>query len=371
MTTASSANAGYAKGWAVPPPPTGGTEEACPAQPPSWYEPPADSVGRPWPMDGKRRETLGVRWTDDVGSGAPGKPLEGVTRGPLYTAGMRKIVVLLLLALPALSQEHVDLGIVDRIKAEAFERSKVMETLRNLTDVHGPRLTGSPGFEDAARWAIGELKGYGLENGHLEKWGPFGRAWSLDQASLELIEPRYSQLTAIPLAWSASSNGPVTGELVLAPLRGSFRDGPKKYQEAMQAYRARWAGKLRGKIVLLSEPKVPAPQSNPLFRRYSAAELADMANAPAPAGKLAARRLVELEWPEDPAEMGKFFSSLPNMLMEQLYDLYGQAAAERGEFFAREGVAGVLLEDERAHEGMLFGEAAGAVKALHTPRPPP
>src|ERR1035438_3475792 len=370
MTTASSANADYAKGWAVPPPPTGGTEEACPAQPPSWYEPPADSVGRPWPMDGKRRETLGVRWTHDVGSGAPGKPLEGVTRGPLYTAGMRKIVVLLLLALPALSQEHVDLGIVDRVKAEAFERSKVMETLRNLTDVHGPRLTGSPGFEDAARWAIGELNGYGLEKVHLEKWGPFGRAWSLEQSSLELIEPRYSQLTAVPLAWSASSNGPVTGELVLAPLRGSFRDGPKKYQEAMQAYRARWAGKLRGKIVLLSEPKVPAPQSNPLFRRYTAAELADMANAPAPAGKLAARRLDELEWPEDPAEMGKFFSSLPNMLMEQLYDLYDQAAAERGEFFAREGVAGVLMEDERAHDGMLFSEAAGAFKAASTPAPP-
>jgi hypothetical protein len=283
---------------------------------------------------------------------------------------MRKIAVLVLLALPALPQERVDLGIVDRVKTEAFEHSKVMETLRNLTDVHGPRLTGSPGFEDAARWAIGELNGYGLEKVHLEKWGPFGRAWSLEQSSLELIEPRYSQLTAVPLAWSASSNGPVTGELVLAPLRGSFRDGPKKYQEALQAYRAKWAGKLRGKIVLLSEPKVPAAQSNPLFRRYTAAELADMANAPAPAGKLTARRLDELTWPEDPAEMGKFFSSLPNMLMEQLYDLYDQAAAERGEFFAREGAAGVLMEDERAHEGMLFSEAAGAFKAASTPAPP-
>src|ERR1035438_5697378 len=63
---------------------------------------------------------------------------------------MRKIAVLVLLALPALPQERVDLGIVDRVKAEAFEHSKVMETLRNLTDVRGPRLTGSPGFEDAA-----------------------------------------------------------------------------------------------------------------------------------------------------------------------------------------------------------------------------
>src|SRR5580704_1294949 len=143
-------------------------------------------------------------------------------------AEMKKLVLLVLLAMPAVSQERVDLGIVDRIKAEAFDHSKVMETLRNLSDVHGPRLTGSPGFEDAARWAMGELNGYGLEKVHLEKWGPFGRAWTLEQSSLELVEPRSSQLTAVPLAWSGSTNGPVTGELVLAPLRASFRDGPNK-----------------------------------------------------------------------------------------------------------------------------------------------
>jgi hypothetical protein len=282
---------------------------------------------------------------------------------------MRKIAVLVLLALPALSQEHIDLGVVDRIKTEAFERSKVMETLRNLSDVHGPRLTGSPGFDGAARWAMGELNGYGIEKVHLEKWGPFGRAWSLEQSSLELIEPSYSQLTAVPLAWSASTNGPVTGELVLAPMHGSFRDGPKKYKETWDAYRTKWAGKLNGKIVLLSEPKVPAQQTNPQFRRYTAAELTDMENAPAPAAKFAAKRLDELEWPEDPAEVGKFFNSLPNALMEQLYDLYDQSAAERGEFFTKEGVAGVLLEDQRAHEGMLFGEAAGSFKVAGTPAP--
>jgi carboxypeptidase Q len=283
---------------------------------------------------------------------------------------MVKAILFLLLAFPALAQERVDLAIVDRIKTEAFDHSKVMETLRNLTDVHGPRLTGSPGFEDAARWAMGELNGYGLDKVHLEKWGPFGRAWTLEQSSVELIEPRYSQLTAVPLAWSSSTNGPVTGELVLAPLRSSFRDGPKKSAEALQAYRAKWSGKLRGKIVLLTDPKVPAPQTNPQFHRYTAAELADLANAPAPAAKLTAKKLEDLEWPEDPSEMGKFFGSLPNVLMEQLYDLYDQAVANRAEFFAKEGVAGVLQLDERAHEGMLFAEAAGGFKAASTPAPP-
>ncbi len=283
---------------------------------------------------------------------------------------MRKTAVLILSVLPALCQERVDLGVVDRIKAEAFEHSRVMETLRNLTDVRGPRLTGSPGFEDAARWAIGELNGYGLEKVHLEKWGPFGRAWTLEQSSLELLEPRYQPLTAVPLAWSSSTNGPVTGELVLAPLRVSFRDGPKKFDAAMQAYRAQWSGKLRGKIVLISAPKVPPPQTSPQFRRYTAAELADMMNAPAPAAKITAKKLDELDWPEDPADVGKFFGSLPNSLMEQLYDLYDESVAQRAEFFAKEGVAGLLELDDRAHTGMLFAEAAGGFKAAGTPAPP-
>ena len=153
----------------------------------------------------------------------------------LYTSRMRKLAVLLLLALPAIAQEPVDLLVVDRIKAEAFDHSKVMETLRQLSDVHGPRLTGSPGFEDAARWAMSELSSYGLDKVHLEKWGPFGRPWTLEQSSVELLQPSYSQLTAVPLAWSASTNGPVTADLVLAPIRASFRDGPTKFNEALQA----------------------------------------------------------------------------------------------------------------------------------------
>jgi len=88
---------------------------------------------------------------------------------------------------------------------------------------------------------------------------------------VELLQPSYSQLTAVPLAWSASTNGPVTGDLVLAPLRASFRDGPAKFKQALDAYRAKWTGKLRGKIVLISDPKAPAEQTNPQFTRYTAA----------------------------------------------------------------------------------------------------
>ena len=262
------------------------------------------------------------------------------------------------------------MGIVDRIKTEAFDHSKVMDHLYQITEVHGPRLTWSSGFEDAANWAAANLKQMGLENVHFEKWAPAGRNWTLEQSSVELVEPRYQELTAVPLAWSASTDGPVSSELVLAPFSASFRDGPKKYAEGMKAYQAKWSGKLRGKIVLLSAVHVPEPQTRPQFRRYTAAELSDLANAPEPTAKIAAKTLAELDWPESPEEFGKFFSSLPNSLMEQLYDLYDEAVAERSRFLAKEGAAGVLLEDQRAHEGMLFAEAAGGFKSADTMAPP-
>ena len=70
--------------------------------------------------------------------------------------------------------------------------------------------------------------------------------------------------------------------------------------------------------------------------------------------------------PKIPPGLGKFFASLPNRLMEQLYDLYDQAVADRGALLLRRERSGVLLEDQRAHDGMLFAEAAGEFK-----NPPP
>ncbi|HYM10332.1 MAG TPA: peptidase M28, partial [Bryobacterales bacterium] len=118
---------------------------------------------------------------------------------------MRATLLVLAFVIPAAAADSVDLAVVNRIKAEAFERSKVMEHLENLTDVYGPRLTGSPEFKEAVDWAAGRLRDYGLANVHLEKWGPFGRSWSLEKFALELTAPRYSLLAAAPLAWSAST----------------------------------------------------------------------------------------------------------------------------------------------------------------------
>src|SRR5580658_9957585 len=85
--------------------------------------------------------------------------------------------------------DSADLTLVSRIKNEAFANSQVMETLSWLTDVYGPRLTASPGFRDAANWAMKRLQSYGVEGVTQEKWGPFARSWALRQSSLEMLEP--------------------------------------------------------------------------------------------------------------------------------------------------------------------------------------
>ena len=99
-------------------------------------------------------------------------------------------------------QERVDLGVVHQIKTEAFQSPKVMETVFQLTDVYGPRLTNSPQFRAAGEWAVKQLKEYGLENVKLEKWGPFGRGWAYTSYSGYIDEPQYQPLIGYPLAWT-------------------------------------------------------------------------------------------------------------------------------------------------------------------------
>lgn len=269
-----------------------------------------------------------------------------------------------------ISQESVDLGVVDRIKSEAFVRSEVMEHLRNLTDVHGPRLTGSPQFEDAAEWAAERLRNYGLSNVHVERWGPFGRSWSVEQYSAELLTPQYTRLAAVPLAWSRSTAGPITGEPMLAALDLGFVRGPKKLAEDFEAYRQRWRGKLRGKIILLT-PSIPIPPREAApFHRYSEPELTDITKAPEPAALQRITRLDELEWPEKPEDVFKLFMAMPGSIIDQLIDRYDVLGVERGKFFNDEGVAAILIGDERAREGLLAAEAAGSYRSRDPLAPP-
>src|ERR1700760_2639807 len=99
--------------------------------------------------------------------------------------------------------------IVERIKDEGLNRSQLMQTLEYLTDVIGPRLTGSAALRRANNWTKDKLTGWGLSNAHLEGW-PFGRGWTLKRFSAEVVEPQAFPLLAYPRAWSPGLDAPLT-----------------------------------------------------------------------------------------------------------------------------------------------------------------
>jgi hypothetical protein len=274
-----------------------------------------------------------------------------------------------LLAAPAFPQER-DLNVVNRIRTEEFDRSKVMDTMAWLTDRYGPRLTASPEFLEAANWAVNRLKEYGLENVHMEKWGPFGRGWSLKQASVEMIEPRYSPLTAAALAWSSSTDGLVTSDALFAPMtRGRRSFNMKKMEDDLAKYQEKWKGKLKGKILLISTSKELKPWSDAPFRRDTDQELADLAKAPDPSPKMDVDPK-NLDIPDDPDEARKYMRSLPPWVMDELFDQYDALMAKRSTWMHDQGVAAIIQADDRAHAGMVFAEAAGSVKAKDPLAPP-
>lgn len=150
------------------------------------------------------------------------------------------VLFVLALVVPAavLAEENVDLQMAMRIRDEAFSNSKVMETAGYLSNVIGPRLTGSPSLERAHQWVKLQLEGLGLENVRLESWGPFGQGWSFDHVSVHMLTPDASLLIAYPRAWTPGTNGVVRGKVmpVVIATEGDF----EKYR-----------GKLAGRILLM------------------------------------------------------------------------------------------------------------------------
>lgn len=170
----------------------------------------------------------------------------------------------------AAGPEKIDLGALHRIRTEAFgANSRVMDTAFYLTDVYGPRLTGSPEAKAAGEWAVKRLGEWGLPNAKLESWGPFGRGWTCTHFSAEMKEPEFQPLIGFAQPWSPGTNGPVTGQAMLAVLSGP---------EDLDKHK----GKLKGKIVLTAAPRPSTLVTEPYSHRLTDAELADAANAPDP-----------------------------------------------------------------------------------------
>ena len=130
-------------------------------------------------------------------------------------------------------------AVIDKIRDEGMNRSQVMQTLSYLTDVIGGRLTNSPNMKRANEWTRDTMMKWGMQNAKLEPWGPFGRGWSLKGFSAQVGEPQVFPVIAYPKAWSTSTKGAVTGEVVY-------------FDPKTDADLEKYKGKLNGKIVLIS-----------------------------------------------------------------------------------------------------------------------
>jgi hypothetical protein len=223
--------------------------------------------------------------------------------------------------------EKVDLDAVYRIKDEGFQHSKVMEITSYLTDVYGPRLTGSPNYKEAADWAQKTMKDWGLSNVHLESF-PFGRGWQNQRFVAHAVTPRTYPLIGYPKAWTPGTKGAVTGEAVMVSIQNDNDIAAQK-------------GKLRGKFVLTMPMRpVPARFDAP-GRRYTDAELDGMSRQPG-AGRGTAP-------PAAPAQ---------------------RAFADRlRQFWLDEGVL-ALLEPGRGDGGTVFVQSGGSRIASDPPVAP-
>ena len=114
---------------------------------------------------------------------------------------------------------------IDRIDYEALAKikqqglapanSQVMEVSSWLTDVHGPRLTGSAATQKAGEWAASRLKEWGLVNVALEPWADpanqFAYGWANEKFYMAAVSPQAFPIPGTPTAWTPGTSGLVRG----------------------------------------------------------------------------------------------------------------------------------------------------------------
>jgi len=185
---------------------------------------------------------------------------------------MKRIVLVAALAASALpiaaQTEKLDFQMLGRIRDEGLTRSQVMDHVSWLSDVYGPRLTGSPAIQQASEWAMKRFREWGLANVHQERWR-FGKGWSLVRFSAHLVEPQVQPIIGFPHEWSAATKGAVTAEVV-------------RVRIATEADFASYRGKLAGKIVLTQPARRVRMLEGPIILRMDDKATSEAETTPVP-----------------------------------------------------------------------------------------
>lgn len=230
------------------------------------------------------------------------------------------------------AQEKTDAETTARIRKEGLERSQVMDLAFYLTDVSGPRLTGSPGFIQAAQWAKDKLAAWGLANAQVEPWGEFGKSWKQDRCYLAMTSPYYQPLIAVPRAWTAGTPGKkeIKGSVIL--VKASDTTELMKY-----------AGKLKNQIVMTWSSAQLKPSFEADGNRYSDSALDKMGAAELrqPGGRGGANRTAG-----DSAQRINFANR-------------GALQRRMNEFFLKEKPALILSMNASGNDGTVFVSSGG------------
>ncbi|MFQ5709227.1 MAG: M20/M25/M40 family metallo-hydrolase [bacterium] len=242
------------------------------------------------------------------------------------------LIIVLSFTFSLLAQERVDLQVVAKIKEEGIQHSQVMETLSYLTDVYGPRLTNSPNYKAASEWCVNQLTEWGLANAKRESWGTFGRGWSVERFSIEMVEPQYMNIIAYPEAWTPGTNGKIAGEPILVDIES---------EEDFDNYR----GKLGGTIVMTRPVREVKANFEADAQRKSDEDLAELMQAPEPGAR-------------------------PSWWARRAEFMKRRALRKKMTKFFREEGAAVLLEPSRGADGTIFVSAGGSQKMNAEPALP-
>jgi len=177
-----------------------------------------------------------------------------VAKPPVAVLGLVALTAVLTLAAQA-PADRADLDMVNRIRFEGLEHSQVAKLAAFLSDVIGPRPTGSPELDRANRWAAAKMKEWGMANVELEPYKDFGVGWALRYVSAHLLKPHYAPMIAISVEWGSSTKGRITGAPVYIEIKS-------------KADFDRYRGRLKGKIVLYQPPKPVPTYFTPDARRH-------------------------------------------------------------------------------------------------------
>jgi carboxypeptidase Q len=190
---------------------------------------------------------------------------------------------------------------------------------------------------------------------------------------VQMVEPQATSLNAVPLAWSAGTDGTLTAPVVFAPLWDDDEDPQQSdlvaLAQRIETYKQQYAGKLDGHIVLLAPRRTFNLPSEPETQRWTTADLDDMKSARDPL-------LTDVyEWPllklpvdtderwlqyeVVPAEIQSDYSGRHDRLMDRLI-----------RFLNDEHAVAVMTTNTEGNGGVIFAESFGSHMAS-TSIPPP